>query len=143
MILTPAEIDAFLDERHTLVLATLRHNGTPQMTTVWYRWDGEALWISTNRTRAKYRNIERDPRVTALIDAPPRETSVAAYGIAETIATDDAAYDGALAIVSRYVDDPRAYLDERRDEPRVLIRIKPHELVSWKLDGGGRHEPTT
>ena len=135
MKLTPAEIDAFLDERHTLVLATLRRDGTPQLTTVWYRWDGEAFWISTNRTRAKYRNIERDARVTVLIDAAPRETSVVAYGIAETMATDEAAYEGALAIVGRYVDDAAAYLDERRNEPRVLIRIKPHEIVSWKLDG--------
>ena len=135
MHLTPAEIDAFLDERHTLVLAALRRDGTPQLTTVWYRWDGEAFWISTNRTRAKYRNIERDARVTVLIDAAPRETSVVAYGTAETMATDEAAYEGALAIVGRYVDDAAAYLDERRNEPRVLIRIKPRELVSWKLDG--------
>ena len=86
MKLTPAEIDAFLDERHTLVLATLRRDGTPQLTTVWYRWDGEAFWISTNRARAKYRNIERDARVTVLVDAAPRETSVVAYGTAETMA---------------------------------------------------------
>jgi PPOX class probable F420-dependent enzyme len=134
MELTRGEIDAFLEERHTLIVATLRHDGWPQMTTVWYRWDGEAFWISTNRDRAKYRNIERDPRVTVLVDAPPRETSVAGYGAAEVVARDDAAYDGALAIVSRYVEDGRAYLDERRDDPRVLIRIQPRKLVSWRLE---------
>ncbi len=134
MQLTPPEIDAFLAERHTVVVATLRHDGQPQLSTVWYRWDGKAFWISTNRTRAKFRNIERDPRVTLLVDAPPRETSVAAYGRAEIAATDDAAYDGALAIVSRYVDDGRAYLDERRGDPRVLLRIQPDKLVTWKLE---------
>ena len=134
MELSRAEVDAFLAERHTLILATLRHDGWPQMTTVWYRWDGEAFWISTNRDRAKYRNIERDPRVTVLVDAPPRETSVAGYGRAEVVAVDDAAYEGALAIVSRYVDDGRGYLDARHGEPRALIRIKPRNLVSWKLE---------
>ncbi|MGH7623050.1 MAG: PPOX class F420-dependent oxidoreductase [Gemmatimonadaceae bacterium] len=132
--LSRAEIDAFLAERHTLVIATLRHDGWPQMTTVWYRWDGEAFWISTNRDRAKYRNMERDDRVTVLVDAPPRETSVAGYGRAEVRALDDEAYEGALAIVSRYVEDPRTYLGERQGDPRVLIRIKPHKLVSWKLE---------
>ncbi len=132
MKLTPAEIDAFLAEPHTLVIATLRADGTPQLTTVWYRWDGAAFWISTNRTTAKYRHLMRDPRVTVLVDAPPRETSVAGYGRAEVMAADAAAYDGALAIVSRYVDDPAAYLAERRDDPRVLVRITPHELVSWR-----------
>lgn len=131
--LTPAEIDAFLQERHTLIIATLRHDGHPQMTTVWYRWDGEAFWISTNRDRAKYHNILRDQRVTLLVDAPPRETSIAAYGLAEVVAQDDDAYEGALAIVSRYVDDPEGYLAERQGEPRVLIRVRPHKLVSWKL----------
>ena len=134
MELSRAEIDAFLAERHTLVVATLRHDGWPQMTTVWYRWDGEAFWISTNRDRAKYRNIQRDSRVTVLVDAPPRETSVVGYGLAEVMAQDDAAYDGALAIVSRYVDDPRGYLEARSGEPRVLIRIRPRNLVSWKLE---------
>jgi PPOX class probable F420-dependent enzyme len=131
--LTREEIDAFLYERHTLVISTLRHDGWPQMTTVWYRWDGEAFWISTNRDRAKYRNIERDPRVTVLVDAPPRETSVAAYGRAQPVAYDEDAHEGALAIISRYVEDPGAYLDERKNDPRVLIRIKPDRIVSWKL----------
>ncbi len=131
--LTRQEIDAFLEERHTLVIATLRHDGWPQMTTVWYRWDGDAFWISTNRDRAKYANIERDNRVTVLVDAPPRETSVAAYGRAEAVAFDDDAYDGALSIVGRYVEDAREYLGERSGEPRVLLRIRPERMVSWRL----------
>ena len=68
------------------------------------------------------------------MDDPPRETSVAAYGEAEFAAFDDAAYDGALAIVSRYVDDPEGYLAEREGEPRVLIRMRPDRLVTWKPD---------
>lgn len=130
--LTPAEIDAHLNGRHTLVLATLRRDGTAHLTTVWYRWDGAALWISTNRDRAKYRHIARDPRVTALIDDPPAETSVTAYGRAVVEAEDEAAYDGALAIVSRYVDDPVGYLAERAEEPRALLRIAPERVISWK-----------
>src|SRR5581483_8864048 len=133
MRLSPIERDIFLAERHTLIVANIRHNGWPQLTTVWYRWDGEAFWISTNRDRAKYKNIARDPRVTVLVDDPPNETSVAGYGRAEVVAHDAQAYDGALAIVSRYVDDPVGYLAARQDEPRALIRIRPDELVSWKL----------
>lgn len=132
MRLSRAEIDAFLDERHTLVIATIRKDGTPHLATVWYRWDGGSFWISTNRTTAKYQHIVKDPRVTVLVDAPPRETSIAAYGRAEAVAADEAAYDGALAIVSRYVADAAAYLQERIDEPRVLIRLRPDNLVSWK-----------
>jgi PPOX class probable F420-dependent enzyme len=131
--MTPAEIAAHLDERHTLVIATIRRDGTHQ-TTVWYRWDGEAFWISTNRDRAKYRHIVRDPRVSVLVDDPAGECAVAARGRAEIAGMDDAAYEGALAIVSRYVDDGRAYLAERAGERRVLLRVKPDKLTSWKLE---------
>jgi len=130
--LSASEIAAFLDERHTVIVATLREDGTPHLATVWYRWDGTSFWIATNRTTVKYRNLMRDPRVSLIVDDPPRERSIAAYGRAEIAAVGDAAWDGALAIVRRYVDDPVAYLQERRDEPRVLIRVAPKEVVSWK-----------
>jgi PPOX class probable F420-dependent enzyme len=131
MPLNRAEIDAFLDEPHTMVVATLRRDGRPHLTTVWYRWDGEAFWISTNRNRQKYRNIRRDPRVTVLVDAPARETSVTAYGRAAEAARDGAARGPALAIVGRYVDDAAGYLDERAGEPRVVLRILPEKMHSW------------
>jgi PPOX class probable F420-dependent enzyme len=131
--LSSAEVDALLAGRHTLVIATMRADGTVHLSTVWYRWDGECFWIATNRDRAKYRNIERDPRVSVLVDDPERETSVAASGRAEVAASDAAAYEGALAIVARYVDDPVAYLAERAGEPRVLLRIRPEKMTSWTL----------
>ena len=132
MRLTPSEIEAFLAQRHTVVVATLRRDGAPHLTTVWYRWDGASFWISTNRTTAKYRHIVRDPRVSLLIDAPTEETSIAAYGRAEIVTQDDDAWDGAMEIVARYVEDAQAYLEARRDEPRALIRVTPRKLVSWK-----------
>ena len=134
MALASAQIDDFLEDRHTIILATLKRDGTPQLSTTWYRWDGEAFWISTNRDRAKFKNLSRDPRVTVLVDDPPAEAAVVGYGRAEFAAYDEAAYEGALAIVRRYVDDPEGYLGDREGAPRVLIRIKPDRLVSWTPD---------
>ena len=133
MRLSPPQIDAFLAEPHTLVLATIRRDGTPHLTTVWYRWDGGAFWISTNRDRAKFRHIKRDPRVSVLVDAPPRETSVSGRGHAEVVAIDAAAYDGARAIVERYVDDADVYFREHPGEQRALVRIAPERLTSWTV----------
>ena len=132
--LTRAQIEAFLDEPHTVIVGTIWHDGRPHLTTTWYRWDGEAFWIATNRTTVKYRNLQRDPRISLLVDAPERETSVAAYGEAEEVARDASAWHGALAIVNRYVEDGYAYLDARRDEPRVLLRVKPETMVTWTPD---------
>jgi PPOX class probable F420-dependent enzyme len=129
--LNATEIDAFLAEPHTVIVATIYADGRPHLTTTWYRWDGAAFWIATNRTTVKYRNLQRDKRVSLLVDAPKRETSVAAYGLVEEIARDDQAWDGAIAIVSRYVNDAEAYLEPLRDDPRVLLRVKPDTMVSW------------
>lgn len=134
MELTRTEIEAFLAHAHTVIVATIRRDGTPHLTATWYRWDGDAFWISTNNNRVKYKNLRRDPRLTLLVDNPPKETSVSAYGSAEFVAFGPAAHDGALAIVGRYVDDPEGYLAEREGEPRVLIRMRPERLVSWKPD---------
>lgn len=134
MQMNRAEIDVFLDAPRTMVVATIGRNGMSQLSTVWYRWDGEAAWIATNRDRAKYRNLQRDPRVSLLVDDPPAETSVVLYGRAEFVAMDDDAQDGALAIVRRYVDDAGAYLELRPGEPRVLIRIVPRRIVTWQRE---------
>jgi PPOX class probable F420-dependent enzyme len=132
--LTTSEIDGFLSERHTVIVATLNRDGTPHLTTTWYRWDGTSFWIATNRTTRKFKNLERDPRLTLLVDAPERETSVSAQGQAEVVARDEDAWDGALLIVGRYVSDAQAYLEARRDQPRVLIRMTPTRMVSWRPD---------
>jgi PPOX class probable F420-dependent enzyme len=132
--LSKAEIERFLSEPHSVIVATLGRDGRPHLTTTWYRWDGDAFWLSTNRNRAKYRNLQRDPRVTLLVDDPPAETSVVGYGTAEFTAFDQDAYDGSLAIVRRYVDDPGGYLAEREEEPRVLIRVQPERMITWKPD---------
>jgi PPOX class probable F420-dependent enzyme len=134
MRLSRSQIDEFLQAPHTVIVATIGRDGRPHLTTTWYRWDGEAFWISTNRDRAKYRNLRQDPRVTLLVDDPPEETSVVAYGEAEFAAMDSEAYEGALSIVRRYVDDPEGYLREREGEPRVLIRVRPARILSWKPD---------
>jgi hypothetical protein len=65
------------------------------------------------------------------LDDLPAETAVAGYGRAEFAAFDEAAYEGVLAIVRRYVDDPERYLGDRHGESRVLIRIRPDRIVSW------------
>ena len=134
MTLSPADVDAFLGERHTAIVATLRNDGMPHLTTTWYRWDGTSFWIATNRTTAKYKHLARDARMAVLIDAPARETAVSATGRSEFVAHDEGAWEGALGIVRRYVEDAEAYLEARKDEPRVLIRMTPIQLTSWRPD---------
>ena len=42
-------------------LATINADGTPQVTPVWFDWDGSRIRINTARGRLKDRNLRRTP----------------------------------------------------------------------------------
>ena len=48
-------------------VTTLGPDGTPQTQPLWVDTDGEHLLLNTEVHRQKYRNIQRDPRVTVAI----------------------------------------------------------------------------
>lgn len=48
-------------------LTTLFADGTPQTQVMWVDADDEHILINTEVHRAKFRNVERDPRVTVTI----------------------------------------------------------------------------
>ncbi|MGI9050395.1 MAG: PPOX class F420-dependent oxidoreductase [Rubrobacteraceae bacterium] len=51
-------------------VATLGPDGEPQNNPVWFDWDGEHIKFSQTKTRQKYRNVERDPRIALSIVDP-------------------------------------------------------------------------
>ena len=77
-------LEEFLEKPNLGILATLRKDGSPHLTVVWYEWaDGEVLLTVTD-TRVKYKNVMRDPRVSLAVTAnehPYKE--VVLEGIAE------------------------------------------------------------
>lgn len=51
-------------------IATIGPHGEPQNNPVWFEWDGERLKFSQTRTRQKYKNVQRDPRIAVSIIDP-------------------------------------------------------------------------
>jgi PPOX class probable F420-dependent enzyme len=76
---------AFLAENRAGVLATLKHDGRPQLSNLFYAYDREAdvIRISVTADRAKTKNIEADPRVTLHVSSKDFWTWVAVEGTAE------------------------------------------------------------
>jgi PPOX class probable F420-dependent enzyme len=66
--MTEDEARAFVHRNHKAVLATIRRNGRPQMSNISYLLDDDGLIkISVTETRAKTKNLRRDPRCTLSI----------------------------------------------------------------------------
>jgi PPOX class probable F420-dependent enzyme len=57
----------FLLTHRQAVLATIRRDGRPQLSNVLAVYIDGALHLSLTETRAKYKNLRRDPRCTLLV----------------------------------------------------------------------------
>ncbi len=63
-----AQAQEFLRTHQNAVLATIRKDGRPQLSNVLAVYDDGVIVVSITETRAKYRNLVRDPRVTVLVN---------------------------------------------------------------------------
>ncbi len=68
---TPPASHVDLLERPTFAhFATVRPDGSPQSNVMWFAWDGERIRMTHTKSRQKYRNLGREPRVALSIADP-------------------------------------------------------------------------
>lgn len=136
--LTEAEIDAFLARPLIARLATLGPDG-PQVTPVWYEWDGTHLQMVIGRRSRKFRNLSADARIAVTVDETLgglRFKAVIMEGEAELIDTpQDWARSVAERIYTRYLGPesvrlpiPQAMLNH---DEHVVIRLRPQRVITW------------
>lgn len=124
------ELKKVLDSPVFVTIATLQPDGSPQVSPVWVKRDGEELLVSTTVDRRKTRNLRRDPRVTVVVqpaDAP--------YTYAEIRGTADLTTEGGQALIDelaqKYVGKNYAEFNPQahQDAERVVVRISPRKVV--------------
>src|SRR3989337_1000010 len=54
-----ADVKAFLGQPHVAALATVRPDGRPHVTPVWYDFDGSEFTVASFRTTQKLKNVAR------------------------------------------------------------------------------------
>jgi PPOX class probable F420-dependent enzyme len=121
------EARAVIREQHRAVLATIRDDGTPQMSPVLVAVDdeGRAL-VSTREPALKVRNLRRDPRLWLCVLADGFFGRwVQVEGRAEIVSLPDA-MDGLVDYYRRISgehDNWDDYREAMRREHRVLLRV--------------------
>jgi PPOX class probable F420-dependent enzyme len=65
--LAPELVDRLATERNVW-LVTLRPDGSPHLTPIWFVWADGAFWLCTSGGNAKARNLGRDPRVALSLE---------------------------------------------------------------------------
>jgi PPOX class probable F420-dependent enzyme len=110
-------------------LATLMADGSPQVTPVWFEYDGEFIIVNSAVGRTKDRNMKRDARVALSIQDP--ENPYLYLQIRGTVV--EITTEGADASIDRlafkYMGQER-YPGRRPGEIRVIYKIQPQSTTT-------------
>ena len=149
--MTPAEVEQLLASQHKVQLATNGRDGFPHLVTMYYVLMDGLITFWTYRTSQKARNLDRDPRISCLV-----ETGEAYFDLKGVLVQGTA----------RRIEDPAAVIEIGRrisavfSEPltaghgltdyvehaarkRFGYAVEPARVISWdhaklvSADGGG------
>ncbi len=131
-ILAP-DVATFLQEPNVAALATVRLDGRPHVTPVWYEYDGKEFIISTLRRTQKLINVSRKGFAALCIytQALPYR-----HVIVEGTARPGSPVDNVWRerVATRYLGETagRAYVRESGDWDVVAIHVRP---LKWSTQG--------
>ena len=133
--LTSQEIDAYLAGAHVAHFASIRQDGTPHISPVWYRWEDGKVTVVSGASAVKTRNVRQNPKVAISVatDEWPYQ-----YVILEGDATVENAdlRDTVRSIFSRYEGTERGAQDAdeltKSDQRLVAIIVDVNHVMSWK-----------
>ena len=139
MRMTDDEVAAFLGEKMKVQVATVNPDGSPHLTTLFYVLDAGRIAFWTYASSQKIRNLERDPRITCLVEDGEdyfelRGVSVA--GQAELVTDEAGIREIGTAVASRMVHgadlgEIGAAEVERQVRKRVGVVVTPGRVASW------------
>ena len=134
-------IEDFLGEARNVVVASVRPDGRPHLSPNWFLFDGAKFFVSTTRSRAKYRNFRRDARIELAIDDSLGYRAVLVSGtveIREEIEPELAMFRAIREKYGRPVPSDTEHLLTLSAEGRVMLVISPDrpidEWVAWGFD---------
>ncbi|KRV51145.1 pyridoxamine 5'-phosphate oxidase [Wenjunlia vitaminophila] len=125
----PEALRNLVDEPVFATLATIQPDGSPQVSVVWVKRDGDDVLFSTVEGRRKHLNVARDPRVSVVLVSPSNP-----YTYFEVRGTVSLSHEGARELIDELA---RKYLGAERyeadgpDDVRVVARVTPRKVVSW------------
>lgn len=125
-VLSPELRQWVLADLRYAVLAINSEDGPPSQSVMWFDLDPQepdVILMNTKPDRMKYRQLQRDPRVSVLFEDGMEWTAM--RGTATLDATFQPALDHIQALARRYGGDPSRF----DGQERVIIRIKVDKVI--------------
>jgi PPOX class probable F420-dependent enzyme len=133
-------VRSFLAEgTRTAKVATVRKDGSPHVTPVWFVLDGDDLVFTTGCEDVKAHNLRRNPRIAVAVDDQLLPYShVRITGEAEISDDLDEMLEWTTRIGARYMGEDRAEEFGRRDAVagEVLVRVRPTRVTGESAVAG-------
>ena len=136
---------AYLESGRTLQFATVGHDGYPHLTALWYAVLDGKIYFNTYGTSQKSLNMERDPRVTCMIESGAEYAQLkglVVQGRVQVVDDPDVLHAFAAEITRRYPNrrgavsngsggERSASADATFAAKRNIYAVTPQKIYSW------------
>jgi PPOX class probable F420-dependent enzyme len=139
--MSPEEVEQFLAASKTMILCSIGPDGVPHPMPMWFGVAEDGAVVMTTFTKSqKIRNLQRDPRVSLLVERGEvyaELQGVVLYGRAELLQGVEQVLDVLMRVTERSGGIPVGTEQEARAgmmataRKRTGIRVRPERIVSW------------
>jgi PPOX class probable F420-dependent enzyme len=143
--MTDGELQDFIESQKTIQVATINKDGTPHLVPLWFAVVDGDIVLETFTKSQKVVNLERDPRMTVLLEAGKAYEELRGatiYAEAELIKDVDRVHDLHMSVLVRNTPEVPTDVLEKAVAAMVpkktAIVIEPQKFVTWdhsKLEG--------
>ncbi|QKW08257.1 PPOX class F420-dependent oxidoreductase [Streptomyces sp. NA04227] len=130
----PAELSSklkeLLDTPVFITVATVQPDGSPQVSPVWVKRDGNDVLFSTTVNRRKTKNMERDPRVSIVLqpaDSPYTYAEIRGEALMTTEGGQELIDELSVKYTGKAYADFNAHA--ATDSERVVVRVTPQRVL--------------
>ena len=143
--MSPGEIEEFLASQRTIVVTTLRRDGSPVAHPLWFVKLGTSVYVDTRTDSLKHRNILHDSRVCAVVESgesylelrgvrieghcQPVTDREEIEHVQAALGEKDAKLGSGMAQMPDWFSESREQRRSRGD--RVMLRIPMERIYSW------------
>ena len=131
--MTWTEVAGRLAAARTYWLGSTTTSGAAHAAPVWGVVTGETLYLYSERSTVKARNLAADPRVVVHLESG--EDVLIVRGTAEDVGPPAAVPAVVAALAAKYTSpEDRQYLPDRDPDFDVVWAIRPRSAMAWRLD---------
>jgi hypothetical protein len=123
----PESFHDLLNSGAVALVGTLSPSGAPQVSPVWFTWDGTRIRFRIETRTQKYKNLERDPRISIAVIDPGDSSRYIEFRGTATFSTEHD--DAFLSEIARKYLNTDALPPDPEEAPPTIVVI-PDKIIA-------------